>query len=273
MSGSTGKLTADEAGRTGSVPSGGAYVYGIVPEDVELTPDTRGVGDPPGRVVLVRHGRIAALVSDVPTDRPLGRPDDLMAHQRLLDEAAAEVPVLPLRFGAVVTDTQAVVDELLTPYHDEFLAALNELEGRAQYVVKGRYVERTVLREAFEDDPEIAQLREEIRDRSEEETWDTRIRLGELINEAISARREADTGTLAEALAPLCVTVVIREPTHEYDAAHLALLAETRREPEIAQVLDTFAERWTDRVELRLLGPMAPYDFVTAQGQQGGEEP
>ncbi|WP_440082210.1 GvpL/GvpF family gas vesicle protein [Streptosporangium sp. LJ11] len=240
----------------------GTYVYGIIPSDVELTPGTRGVGDPPNAVELVRHEEIAALVSDVSTDRPLGRPDDLVAHQRLLDATAAEVPVLPLRFGAVVTDARAVVDELLAPHHDEFLATLNELEGRVEYVVKGRYVEQAVLREVLDENPEIARLRDEIRGRPEEATWDTRMRIGELVNTSIAAKREADTGALVDTFDPLCVSIVVREPTHERDAAHVALLADTDRRPEIEQALDEFRTRWADRVELRLLGPLAAYDFV-----------
>ncbi|MFB9678873.1 GvpL/GvpF family gas vesicle protein [Streptosporangium vulgare] len=240
----------------------GTYVYGIIPSDVELTPGTRGVGDPPNVVELVRHGEIAALVSDISTDRPLGRPDDLTAHQRLLDTTAAEVPVLPLRFGAVVTDPRAVVDELLAPHHDEFLATLNKLEGRAEYVLKGRYVERAILREVLDEDPEIARLRDAIHGRPEEATWDTRIRLGELINMSIAAKREADTNALVEAFDPLCVSALVREPTHERDAVHVALLADTDRGPEIRKVVDEFGTRWAGRVELRLLGPLAPYDFV-----------
>ncbi|MFD0885570.1 GvpL/GvpF family gas vesicle protein, partial [Streptosporangium algeriense] len=44
---------------------GASYVYGIVPGDTEVDADARGVGDPPGRVRLVRHGEIAALTSEV----------------------------------------------------------------------------------------------------------------------------------------------------------------------------------------------------------------
>ncbi|MEV4375541.1 GvpL/GvpF family gas vesicle protein [Streptosporangium sp. NPDC049644] len=260
-SGKRPRPTAPE--RSGAPEHGaGSYIYGIVPADVELTPDTLGVGDPPGQVRLVRYGEIAALVSDVPTDRPLGRPNDLMAHQRLLDEAAAEVPVLPLRFGAVVTDAQAVVDELLTPYHDDFRNTLNELEGRAEYIVKGRYVEQTILREVLEENAEAGRLRDEIHGLPEEATWDARMRLGELINTSIAAKREADTAALLDAFTPLCVAIAVREPTHEQDAAHVALLAQTDRQQEIEEALGEFGTRWAGRVELRLLGPLAPYDFV-----------
>jgi hypothetical protein len=35
---------------------------------------------------------------------------------------------------------EAVADELLAPRHDEFAAALEQLEGRAEFLVKGRYI-------------------------------------------------------------------------------------------------------------------------------------
>src|SRR5437879_5718571 len=89
------------------------YVYGVVPADVELGADLTGVGEDGGRVSLVRRGDVAALVSEVDVDRPLGRPEDLVAHERILDAVAAGAPVLPFRFGAVMTGTGEVGDELL----------------------------------------------------------------------------------------------------------------------------------------------------------------
>ncbi|MFJ2033361.1 GvpL/GvpF family gas vesicle protein [Streptosporangium sp. NPDC087985] len=268
----------DPTGKTGTAASekaprrrqnSGTYIYGVIPADVELSPDARGIGDPPGRIKLVRHGKIAALISKVTLDRPLGRPDDLIAHQRLLDATAAEVPVLPLRFGAVVTGPEAVLNELLEPYHDEFLATLNELEDRVQYVVKGRYVEQVVIGEVLAENPEAARLREEIRGRPEETTWDARIQLGEMVGEAVAAKRDADTEALVDALAPLSVMVVVREPTHEQDAVHAAFLIETDQQAEFSRAVEKFGKRWTGRVDLRLLGPMAPYDFVTTQRREG----
>ncbi|MFG1750274.1 GvpL/GvpF family gas vesicle protein [Streptosporangium sandarakinum] len=243
-------------------PTGYAYVYGIVPADVETEPGTLGVGD--GEVTLVRHGEIAALVSDIVLDRPLGRPDDLLAHEQLLDATAAEVPVLPFRFGAVMTGPKEVVEELLAPHHDEFLAALEDLEGRAEYVIKGRYVESVIIREVLDEIPEAGRLREEVRGQPEEATWDARIRLGQMIGEAVAAKRDADTQELVEAVAPLCVAVSVREPTHEQDAAHVAVLVDEERQDEFDEALDDLGDRWAGRIDLRLLGPLAPYDFVAA---------
>jgi Gas vesicle synthesis protein GvpL/GvpF len=237
------------------------YVYGILPGDVELEPGTTGVGDPPAEVRLVRHGDLAALVSDVEPNMPLGRPDDLIAHEELLDSVAAEVPVLPVRFGAVMTGDDAVAEELLDT-RDEFTAALDQLEGHAEYIVRGRYVEEAILHEALTEDPRAARLRDQIRNADPDATRNQRIQLGEIINNAIAAKREADTRAVGDALADFAAASVVREPTHELDAVYVAFLVESRRREDLEKAVRRLARDWRDRVELRLTGPLAVYDFA-----------
>jgi hypothetical protein len=243
-------------------------VYAVVPADVELNRGSKGVGDPPSDVSLVHHRKVAALVSEIPLDRPLGTPADLVAYSHLLDAAALETPVLPMRFGAVMADERAVVEQLLGPHEDEFRAALAELEGRAEYVIKGRYVENALFNEIVSANPDIARTRDELRDKPPETTRDARIALGEAVNAAIVALREADTKHLVDAVAPHCVAVRIGEAVQERDLAQVAVLVEGRRQGELEDALDGIAGHWRGRVNLRLLGPLAAYDFVVTQAQK-----
>ncbi|TDD51023.1 GvpL/GvpF family gas vesicle protein [Nonomuraea terrae] len=254
--------------RTRKVQNLASYVYGVVPADLKSPPETEGLGDPAGKVRLVRHGEIAALVSDIDADEPLGRPGDFLAHERLLDATAAKAPVLPFRFGGVVANADAVVAELLEPHHDEFLAALRELEGKAEFIIRGRYVERAVLAEILAENAEAESLRQAIRGRPEELTRDERIRLGEIISAGIEAKRDFDTQQLLDRLSGHYEMAFVREPTHEQDAVHVAMLARTSEQGRLEETLTAFGERWEGRVDLRLLGPLAPYDFVVTD-QQG----
>ncbi|WP_280240070.1 GvpL/GvpF family gas vesicle protein [Nocardia abscessus] len=244
------------------------YVYGIVPADVEPEPHATGVGDPPGEVAVVRHGEIAALISTLESDRPLGTPDDLTAHAELLDGSAAVAPVLPLRFGAVMTDAEAVENELLGANEDEFRSALEQLEGRAQFVIRGRYVEDTILRELLDENAQAAQLRDEIRDKPEDATRNARIALGELINQAIEAKRAEDTHRVVAELEQFEALVNQRDPSHEEEAVHVAVLVELERQEQLEETLRRLGEEWDGRVELNLLGPMAAYDFVTKRAAE-----
>ncbi len=171
------------------------YVYGILPGDVELDPEATGVGDPPAPVRLVKYRDIAALISDVDLAKPLGTPEDLMAHEDLLDSSAAEVPVLPVKFGAVVASEDAVTAELLEPHYDGFRAALEQLDGFVEYVVKGRYVEQVILSEILAENPAAADLARQATSGAADVLADreAQIQLGELIGQAVEAKREQDT--------------------------------------------------------------------------------
>lgn len=239
------------------------YIYGVVPADVAEDPQATGVGDPPSGVRLVRSGEIAALVGEIPADARLGTSEDLTAHARVLDSAAAEVPVLPLRFGAMVTNLGAVEQEFLAPNADAFASWLHDLEGRAQFTLRGRYVEDAMLRELLHEDEQIARLREQIRGKPDEAVRDARIALGERIGQAVQIKRGADTRAVAQALDRLGFPVVAGEATHEWDAVNVACLVELSRESELREAVDRFAEQQQGRIMLRLLGPMAAYDFVS----------
>jgi hypothetical protein len=132
--------------RAPSVPRKGIFVYGILRADIEVAAGIPGVGEHPGLLRDVHFDGLAALISEVDPSGRLGSPDDLRAHREILDATAAEVPVQPLRFGTILTSEDAVTEDLLAAHHDEFTAALDQLEGRTEFQVKGRYVKDSAAR-------------------------------------------------------------------------------------------------------------------------------
>lgn len=241
----------------------GVYVYGILPGDIELESRATGVGDPPSPVRLVKYRDIAALVSDVDVARPLGGPQDLVAHEDLLDASAAEVPVLPMKFGAVVASEDVVMSELLEPHYDGFRAALKQLEGYAEYVVKGHYVETAILAEILRENPAAADLAAQVTSADAGTSQDRQARLSEMIGQEIAIKREQDTQVLGDALAAQVSASVTRPPAHELDAVHAAFLIEAQAGERLELALTKLAADWAGRVELQLTGPLAAYDFVS----------
>ncbi|MDF3313900.1 GvpL/GvpF family gas vesicle protein, partial [Rhodococcus sp. T2V] len=104
-------------------------------------------------------------------------------------------------------------------------------------MVKGRYVQETILREIVDESPKATSLLEEIRDQPEELTRDARMALGEIIGNALETTREADTRTAVEMLSPLTDSVTVRDPTHDEDAVQIAVLFEVDRQGELEQAV------------------------------------
>jgi hypothetical protein len=139
------------------------------------------------------------------------------------------------------------------------------LEGYAQYIVKGRYDEQTILREVISESADAKRLSDGIAGVPEAASRDARMALGELIVNALEAKRAMDTKSVLAQLEDIARQVNVREPTHELDAVNLAVLANVDEQDRLQETVDELGKQWGGRVELRLLGPLAAYDFVVTR--------
>jgi hypothetical protein len=236
------------------------YVYGLVAADAALPDDLVGLG-PSGTVTTMAHEKVAAIVGDVPLDRPLGTRDDLVAHEAVVDSVAARTTVLPMRFPAVIEE-EGVVDELLAPHHDRFVRALEQLEGTVQYTLKGRYDQDVLLREIVEEDAEVRALQERIHGVPEDASYYDRVKLGELIVKALEERRDVDAQDVLDRIGPFAESVSATTPTQPEDVVNAAFLVRRDGAEDFEKAVEELGADTSEWLKLRLLGPLAPYDFV-----------
>jgi Gas vesicle synthesis protein GvpL/GvpF len=238
-----------------------AYVYGIVAAQTRTPADLTGI-DGQSCQVTGPCGAIAGLISPMPAERPIGTAEDLRTHARVIEAVARSSAILPMQFGAVMADQDAVQAELLEPYHDEFAGRLARLRGCDQFTVKGKYEGDIALREVVTEEPDIRQLSERMRGRDELASRGGNIRLGELVAQALERKRRADTEVMAEALAAHAAAVAERPSGAPDVAADMAFLVPRQRQRGFEQAAEELAQHWQGRVRLRLVGPLPPYDFT-----------
>ena len=243
----------------------GCHVYGVVRATAKSVGEgLAGLDGAPTRLVV--HGAVAAVVSDVQLDRPPGRRADLMAYSAVLDTLATAGPVVPVQFGSILEDEQDVVEQLLRPDGGHFEALLDELEGRSQFQLRATYQSAVVLPEVVAADHRIARLRELTRDRPEEEVYGELVRLGELVSRAIEAKREVDSGMLLDAILPFVAAHRARLGSGVDELVEIAVLVDVEVQQRFEQQLEALAEAVHERIRLRLVGPLPPYDFVGGDG-------
>ena len=238
----------------------GLFVYAVARADRELPAGLTGVDGSP--VALVSHGDIGAVVGEVALDRPPGRRADLTAYAGVMEALVPGGPVAPIAFGCVMPDEAAVTAELLAPREGELVELLAQLEGRVQYNLRARYVEEAVLAEIVRSDPEIERLRELTRDVPEDARVGERIRLGELVAQQWQQLARADADHLLGEVVPMVAGHSVRRDPGPSAALDAALLVDTERSQELEDALELLAEQAHGRLELQLVGPLAPYDFV-----------
>lgn len=238
----------------------GCLVYGVVPASARLPEDLRGIDGRP--LALVRQGRVAAVVETVAVDRPPGRRRELLTFSSVIDELARTTTIAPVQFGSVALDESSVRTDVLAPREEEHAWLLGQLEGRLQLNLRATYLEEVVLAEVVAEDPEVARLRERTRHVPEEASYADRVRLGELVSHSVERRRDTDVAALLDWLDPLAVRMVQRPGSGMTHVLDVAMLVEADRQGDVEEQLEDLAEQVHERMGLRLVGPVAPYDFV-----------
>jgi hypothetical protein len=249
------------------------YVYGIARDDHPALPERmEGIGDPPRQVRTVREGGLAAVVSDCPADlRPKRR--DLLAHQQVLTETAAADVVLPLRFGSVSADEDAV-RSVLAEYGEHYRGQLAELEGCVEYNVKAVHAEEAVLHQVMAEEPEVQSL-SAANKAAGGGTYQDRLRLGEMVANAVREREVRDAKRIEEALAPHAVRHC-PGPEGSGWLANISFLVRRNDERDDTEGLMDAVQQLRDanpQLEVQISGPLPPYSFVTQPSAEDAPRP
>ncbi|MEV4441019.1 GvpL/GvpF family gas vesicle protein [Streptomyces sp. NPDC049577] len=234
------------------------YVYGIARAGRPASrKPLRGIGDPPHPVRTVEADGLAALVSDCP-DQLRAKRRDLLAHQSVLAEAGADGPVLPLRFGSL-SESDDAVRAVLTERAGHYRQRLEALDGRVEYNVKAAHREEAVLRQVLEEEPAVRTLNESCR-AAGGGSYQERLRLGEMVAQAVRAREVSDARAVRDALRPHAEAEQDGPGGDKRLLDVSFLVARERAEAFLAAARSV--ESGHARLELTVTGPLPPYSFV-----------
>ncbi len=254
------KLAASEAGT--SAGAAGVYVYGIVPA---AALEGRGafaaaaVGGRGDAVRAVRAGELAAIVSDSPAARYDVSRENLLTHQRVLEEILTFSEVIPAQFGLISASDARVGEQVLEARRDELLAILAHVRGRVELGLKVLWKRERVFAEIVAARDDIRSLRDEMVSGS---GHFEQIRLGQLVEQAMALLRTRDAEEIESELAPLCVEMKTNALLTDMMIVNAAFLVEKASEARFDAAVNAIAERNAERLILKYVGPLPPFDFV-----------
>jgi gas vesicle protein GvpL/GvpF len=237
------------------------YVYGFTSSAHPLGIDgITGVGadKPPLRVV--RHDGLAAVVSDAPEGlRPKRR--DLEAHQAILDTLGSGGTVLPMRFGTVAPDDDAVAAELAARA-EHYGALLTELTGKTELNVKVVHREDDVLRALLLSNPGL-QARNEALRAAGGGTHQDRVAFGEAMAAALEGWCAVQEERIVAELRPHAAQLSFGPLAEGCFVNASFLVADTARS-DFDTALARVREALAAVADVNLYGPLPPYSFVAS---------
>ena len=242
------------------------WVFGVVRADAQLE-QLEGRDDLP-EVWLVESDDLAAIVGDAPEDDAKATRNQALGHSRVLETASRDAPVIPMRFGIMCSSDEDVASGILEDRHDAIVQLLEKFEDSVQMLLKVNYDEQAILSEILENQPEAADLREAIGLGPEEATRDKRVRLGELIANALEQSRERDSAEMLQELQEVVLEARSEPPEKEWMVLNAPLLVERARIEEVEKAVEDIAADRGELMHFKLMGPMPPYHFLETEAQE-----
>jgi hypothetical protein len=249
------------------------YVYGVVRDGALSSADgVDGLGGAPTRAVAAPG--VAAIVSSVDETPVQATRSNLTAHNDVVEAVAAGATVLPMRFGFVMRDDNAVARDLLRSRRDEFLSELARFDSHVELALTVYYDEDALLQEVVRGEPAIARMRDATQRLTAEAGYYQRIRLGEMVFDAVARKRRHEADTIRSELERVASAADSSEgDLPDRVLFKSAFLVERGRVPEFEAAVEELAEREAERLQFKLVGPVPPYSFVKLGSNQPAAVP
>jgi hypothetical protein len=234
---------------------GQAYLYGLMPAEAKVPSGLTGVSG--AAVEAVPLGSLQLVVSTVEPER-FGVAKDLVAHSTVLDRLIEADDVIPMAVGTFIPmPPDGVAVERLSSAYERVRPTV---AGAVQYALTVRYVEDVALGELVREDREIARLRD-LTSRNDGLRAE-KMRLGERVVAGLERKADADAGRVMAAFPP---ARDLRRRKREQPETVLEVMALVDRDAaqSFERGVEDLAAQHAARMRFRLLGPQAPYDFVS----------
>jgi len=241
------------------------YLYCIIPCCENRTFDVNVIGNEGGVVHTVCHQGLAAVVSDSPATQYESTRQNMMAHERVLETVMRETTLLPVRFGTVTDSASSVknIKKLLESRFEEFEELLREMEGKVELGLKAFWCnEKTVYEEIVAEDAAIRRLRDSLSGKPPEATHFDRVRLGEMVKEALNRKRAKEAARILLPLRQLPHSIRENDVFGDRMVVNAAFLVDRSKEPEFDRAVSKLDEQFGGRVALKYIGSAPPYNFV-----------
>ncbi|WP_421708287.1 GvpL/GvpF family gas vesicle protein [Algihabitans sp.] len=245
-----------------NVSDQGQYLYCVIAGNEPLTFDVDGIGGAGDKVYSLPFDGLSAVVSASPEAEYDGTRRNLTAHMRVLETVMADHTIVPIRFGSVAPTPDAVNETLLKPQRDTIRTVLSELEGRAEMGLKVFWMEGVLYAEVLAVRPDIAQLRDALMGRSPDESYYERVKIGELLESAVTEKRSREAEELLNYIAPLAHRIKRLDALGEQMVLNVALLLDRSKIEALEETIAKLDGVHAERLLFKLVGPTAPYNFV-----------
>jgi len=221
-----------------------------------------------GAFDVIGQGTFLAIIAVTPIDQAISQDRQelvakLLVQQALIESVMAIAPVLPVKFGTLVSD-RTTVAQILETGHETFALAFAKLSNKTQYEIVVTWDVASVFADLSNDPAVVALKAALIASEADRDLVDFEP-LGRLVKTMLDKRRLETSATLLERLMRIGVDAVVNPVLDDSIILNLALLIEKDQVNALDNSLDALDIIFDEKLSFRCVGPLPPHSFATVE--------
>ncbi|MFA5329037.1 MAG: GvpL/GvpF family gas vesicle protein [Prolixibacteraceae bacterium] len=245
------------------IPKEGKYIYGIIRNSDPIDYGPIGMGKRADRVYGVTYNGITAIVSASPIIIYEARRINMITHEKVLEEMMKQFTVLPVRFSTISEhDDDAGILRIIEKDYKKFDEMLTKMEGKKELGLKILAQESAIYESILEKYDDIRTLRAKLMNLPADKTHYQRVKIGEMVAEALKKETDNYKDEILDALRPISDDVKINDNYGEMMILNAAFLIKNESEPAFDKVVNDLSEQYGRYMTFKYVGTLPLYNFV-----------
>ena len=243
------------------IPKEGKYIYCIIASKEAVSFGSMGLGGRGDEVSAIVYDDIAAVVSNSPVISYAVSRENMLAHEKAIEEVMKKSTVLPVRFCTIAQDDDKV-KKILEKEHDKFAELLKNMEGKKELGLRAIFKEEIIYKEISENYEDIKKLKKALLTEPPAKTYYLRVEVGRKVEAALQEEKDIIKEEIVNLLSPLAVDSKVNTSYGELMIVSAAFLVENAKEAEFDRNVQAIADKYDNKIKFKYVGILPPFNFV-----------
>lgn len=235
------------------------YVYAVGKASDGEPPPLQGIFDCP--VFRLDAGPLCAIVSESRESVVRAERKHIVATQRVLAALNAQFDVLPMAFGTI-TKTEDDLCRFLDTHRENLLAQLQRISGAIEMSLRLNLEASDPIAYVVQRTPALQSARERVFQGRRPPSNDSKIRLGQMVEDALRQYREAHTARVLAIVGSSCAEIIALPVRGDREIANLAALVPRSGLDQFEAAVQASAAQIDEDIVFDLGGPWPPANFI-----------
>ncbi len=245
------------------IPKEGKYIYCIIRHSGPIEFGPIGIGKRADLVYGINYNDITAIVSNSPIIQYEARRVNLTTHEKVLEEVMKQFTVLPVRFSTISEyNDESGILKILEKDYDKFSDLLTKMDGKKELGLKILAHDAAIYENIIEKYDDIRTLRGKLMNLPVDKTHYQRMKIGEMVAEALKKETENYKNLILSILTPLADDYKVNDNYGEMMILNAAFLIKNISEPVFDQAVTDLDEKYGHYMTFKYVGTLPPYNFV-----------